>query len=224
MRGGRRQPAYRSHPGWCLHTTGQRALIQQDELRVFNRLTPDFAYYSTETPVRDGKLGQAAIFRFLVRKAGRAANYAQGAPDGNHARILRDILAANDTVTRYTHNLPLHRPLPLFPFDAISECWFVTPDDAARALHDFRFAAADEDLAEVCDLGRSVTMLYSGGHWTGRADIGARRAQPIASNSSMKPDTTLRPLSQKPGSVASRPNGASSSLCRLVPPASSSAK
>lgn len=46
----------------------------------------------------------------------------------------------------------------------------------------------------------------------------------IASNSSMRPSTTERPIDQKSGSVASRPKGASSSRWCLVPPASSRAK
>ena len=41
------------------------------------------------------------------------------------------------------------------------------------------------------------------------------------SNSSMKPAMTSSPRRQNAGSEASRPNGASSSLCRLVPPARS---
>ena len=44
------------------------------------------------------------------------------------------------------------------------------------------------------------------------------------SSSSMKPAMTDRPLRQKAGSVASRPNGASSSEWCLVPPADSMAK
>jgi hypothetical protein len=46
----------------------------------------------------------------------------------------------------------------------------------------------------------------------------------IASSSEMKPSSTERPFCQKDGSVASRPNGASSSEWCLVPPAFSSAK
>ena len=42
-----------------------------------------------------------------------------------------------------------------------------------------------------------------------------------AFSSSIRPEITLSPLSQKSGSVASRPKGASSSLCRFVPPARS---
>jgi hypothetical protein len=48
----------------------QRALVDQDELRVFDRHTPRFSFYCTETRWLDGPLGEAAIFRFLHRKAG----------------------------------------------------------------------------------------------------------------------------------------------------------
>lgn len=46
----------------------------------------------------------------------------------------------------------------------------------------------------------------------------------IASSSSMKPAIMLRPLSQKVGSLASSPKGASSSLWCLEPPAESMSK
>jgi hypothetical protein len=140
-------------------TTGQRALIQQDELRVFDRLTPDFAYYATEAPVRDGQLGGAAIYRFLVRKPDVPRLMLKERLAGSHSHIVQAAIEANDAVTRYTHNLPLHRPLPLFPFDAISECWFATPGNAVQAWHERLFAAVNDDLSEFCDLGRSVTML-----------------------------------------------------------------
>ena len=42
----------------------------------------------------------------------------------------------------------------------------------------------------------------------------------VASSWSISPSSRRRPLAQKPGSEASSPNGASSSLCRRVPPAS----
>ncbi len=59
-----------------------------------------------------------------------------------------------------------------------------------------------------------------------RALAGWRRvvAHSIASSSSMKPRIMERPLSQKAGSLASSPNGASSSLWRSVPPADSISK
>ena len=55
----------------------------------------------------------------------------------------------------------------------------------------------------------------------GFARIGAHS---IASNSSMNPAIMPSPLSQKPGSLASKPNGASRSLWCLEPPAFSISK
>jgi hypothetical protein len=49
----------------------------------------------------------------------------------------------------------------------------------------------------------------------------ARTFASVASSSSMKPAMTSSPRRQNPGSDASSPNGASSSLCRFVPPARS---
>ena len=46
-----------------------------------------------------------------------------------------------------------------------------------------------------------------------------QRPASIASSSSIRPSITLSPIDQKSGSEASRPNGASSSLWCLVPPA-----
>jgi len=59
-------------------------------------------------------------------------------------------------VVRLAHNRPIHDPLPLFPFDAISDCWFASENDAVRALLE---PAIARDLAEFCDPDRSATML-----------------------------------------------------------------
>src|SRR5689334_24786608 len=49
-------------------TPEQRALIDQDELRVFDRLTPEFSFWATEARMVDGPVGEAAVFRFLKRR------------------------------------------------------------------------------------------------------------------------------------------------------------
>jgi len=38
-----------------------RALIDEDELRVFDMQTPKFTFFTLETPDRNGKLGEAAL-------------------------------------------------------------------------------------------------------------------------------------------------------------------
>lgn len=140
-------------------TTKQRARIQHDELRVFDRLTPEFSFHCTETPVRDGPVGEAAVFRFLVRLPDVPRVVFKERLTGEHANIVRGIIDGSDAVTRYTHNSPLHRPLPLFPFDAISECWYASADEAVRSLSKSQFAPVERDLDEFCDTRRSITVL-----------------------------------------------------------------
>ena len=54
--------------------------------------------------------------------------------------------------------------------------------------------------------------------------VGHGQLASSASNRSIMPSMIARPLAQNSGSVASSPNGASSSLCRRVPPARSSSR
>jgi hypothetical protein len=133
----------------------ERALIDKDELRVFDMLTPNFSFYCTETVLIDGKFGEYGIFQFLARKPGLSRE-AFEERFGEYSSIARSAVTALGTATRYGHNHPIHDPLPLFPFDAISDCWFANSDDAMRALLLPGFA---EKLAEFCDLGRCVTMI-----------------------------------------------------------------
>lgn len=140
-------------------TTAERALIQQDELRVFDRLTPDFSYYCTETPVRDGEMSQVGLFRFMHRLPDVPRLALKEHLLGEHARIVEQAIGSRASVVRYTHNLPLHRPLPLYPFDAISECWFTSMEEAVRAMETGQLAPIEEDLAGYCDGGRGVTIL-----------------------------------------------------------------
>jgi hypothetical protein len=140
-------------------TTKQRARIQQDELRVFDRLTPECSFHCTEKPVRDGIVGEATIFRFLVRLPDVPRVSFTERLTGEHARVARDTIDALSSVTRYTHNSPLHRPLPHFPFDAISECWYASVEDAVRSSRDSELAGVARDLEEFCDMERSVVVL-----------------------------------------------------------------
>lgn len=134
----------------------ERALIDKDELRVFDMLTPNFSFYCTETVLKDGKFGEYGIFRFLARKPGLSREAFAARFDGRHADAARDAIEALGTVVRYAHNRPIHDPLPLFPFDAISDCWFASAEDAVKALLDPTLA---EDLDGLCDRDRSVTIL-----------------------------------------------------------------
>src|ERR1700758_3253979 len=68
--------------------------------------------------------------------------------------------------------------------------------------------------------GKPTSLKYQG-DFLMHGVVLHRRHPDTAASSSMNPPTTPRPLAQKAGSAASRPKGASSSLCRLVPPARS---
>lgn len=86
-----------------------RGRIDEDELRVFDMLTPNFTYYCREETVLAGPLGEAAVFRFLAQP--------------------RD-LPVPAGATRHALNHPVHKPRPLFPFTLIAESWFANAQDA----------------------------------------------------------------------------------------------
>ena len=137
----------------------ERALIDADELRVFDMLTPNFTYYCDEQPILDGPLGEMAVFMFLARQPDITHADWDAKWCGEHADVARNIVATQDGPTRHVHNRPLHDPLPLFPFDGIAEAWFASADDAAAALMTGPLARLRSDLARFCDLRQSVTML-----------------------------------------------------------------
>ena len=139
-------------------TPEQRALIDQDELRVFDRYTPEFSFYCTETRVLDGPLGEAVVFRFLHRKADVSREAFEAHLKGEHARLCAEA-AATLGAQRWALNSTLDAPPPDFPFEAIDECWFATVEDAARALTTPVMLRLTEDLARACDVERNITML-----------------------------------------------------------------
>jgi hypothetical protein len=136
----------------------QRALIDRDELRVFDRYTPEFSFYCREARVPDGPLGDAAIFHFLPRSARVPREtfdeYLQGQYVDKCAESAKALGAR-----RWGLNLTIEIPPPDFPFEAIEECWFATIDDAARAVSAPAMRDLADSLATVCDLERRITML-----------------------------------------------------------------
>ena len=139
-------------------TPEQRALIDQDELRVFDRYTPEFSFYCTEARLRDGPLGEAAIFRFLLRRPEVSREAFEAHLKGEHARLCAEA-ADGLGARRWALNLTLDTPPSAFPFEAIDECWFATAEDAARALNAPAMRALTEDLAKVCETPRNITLL-----------------------------------------------------------------
>jgi hypothetical protein len=138
-------------------TPEQRALIDQDELRVFDRYTPDFSFYCTETRPVEGPVGEAAIFRFLHRRQGITHAAFEQHLKGRYARLCAES-ATTLGAQRWALNSSIDAPPPDFPFEAIDECWFATVEEAARALISPTMRQLTGELAKVCD-ERNITML-----------------------------------------------------------------
>jgi len=136
----------------------QRALIDQDELRVFDRYTPEFSFYCTEKRAVDGPLGEAVVFRFLLRKPNLSRDDFDAYLKEKHSDLAAK-LAGDLGVTRWAINFSIEAPPTAFPFDAIEECWFATPEDAARALKAPAMTEVTDDLATISVPDRNITML-----------------------------------------------------------------
>jgi len=136
----------------------QRKLIDQDELRVFDRYTPEFSFYCSESRMFDGPLGEAAVFRFLRRKADVSRDGFEQHLKGEHARLCAE-MAVTLRAQRWALNMTVDTPPPDFPFEAIDECWFATVIDAARALTAPSMLRLTDGLAKVCGMERSIAML-----------------------------------------------------------------
>lgn len=139
-------------------TPEQRALIDQDELRVFDRYTPEFSFWATETRYVDGPVGEAAVFRFLKRRPGVSREAYDAHLQGAHGGVCASV-ASSLGVQRWALNNTVDGPPVDFPFEAIEESWFPTIEDGARALTAPAMRQVTDDLAEVCDLDSSITMF-----------------------------------------------------------------
>jgi hypothetical protein len=136
----------------------QRALIDQDELRVFDRYTPEFSFWAKDCRAVDGPVGEAAIFRFLPRKAGVAREVFDRFLESEYGKLCAEVSGALGA-QRWALNLTVDGPPRDFPFEAIDECWFASVDDAVAAFDRPEIARLPEALAEVCEMDRSITML-----------------------------------------------------------------
>lgn len=138
----------------------QRALIDQDELRVFDRYTPEFSFWCAETLVKPGKPSEFAVFRFLSRKPDVSREDFDAYWLGEHLERTKAVIDGLDAeVVRCAFNKSLDVPHPDFFFEAIEEWWFPTLDDAAKALKDPAVQKLMDDIAPLCDADRNVTML-----------------------------------------------------------------
>jgi len=124
-------------------SAGDRKLIDADELRVFDMLTPHFTWYCEELPVRDGPLGEVCLFSFLMAREGldRAAFQSHWLAGESRPPAL---------ATRQVRNRPFGERLPLYPFDGVLETWFASEADL--------IAAGLPELPEFCDPAGSLAV------------------------------------------------------------------
>ena len=139
-------------------TPEQRAQIDQDELRVFDRYTPEFSFYCTESRTVDGPLGEAAVFRFLKRKPDVSRGDFEAHLKNDYARLCKDA-AGTLGAQRWALNITVDTPPRDFPFEVIDECWFPTIADAARALTAPDMKRLTDELARVSEADRNITMF-----------------------------------------------------------------
>jgi hypothetical protein len=136
-----------------------RAKVDQDELRVFSTLTPNFSFHCKELLVHGGAPGQAAVICFLTRTAGGSQEAFNVHWNGRFADRAKRAVDASGAVVRYVHNGLTREPPPGYPFDGIVEVWFAHVDDAVRSFVDGWVASVSQDLRAICDVERSVTLL-----------------------------------------------------------------
>ncbi|MCB2046659.1 MAG: EthD domain-containing protein [Novosphingobium sp.] len=141
-----------------------RAALDKDELRVFDSLVNEISFSCEEEPLLEGLPGGAAIYAFLPRKAGLSNAEFLARYEGSHADLARGTLPLLAGLKRYGHNRVVTAPPPRFPFEAISEIWFETPDDAVRALKDGGLATVLDDLAEFAAMDEAVIILTTPCH------------------------------------------------------------
>ena len=139
-------------------TPENQAKIDEDERRVFSTLTPNFSFYCREALIHGKAHGAAAVIRFLARKAGTTREDFLARWNGPHAEIAKRAADAGGA-SRYVHDQLEREPPAGYPFDGITETWLPDAEAAAGALTSDAFAPVREDLAQFCDLDRSVTML-----------------------------------------------------------------
>jgi hypothetical protein len=137
------------------------AKIDEDELRVFSTYVRDFSFRCKEVVVQGGAPERAAVIRLLSRKVGLSREQFLAQLNGKYADSATRAADASGKVVRYVHNQVIEEPPPGYPFDAVTESWFASTDDAAGSFADGALAPLAQQLPEFCDLKRSVTLLTS---------------------------------------------------------------
>jgi hypothetical protein len=162
-----------------------RAALDKDELRVFDSLVDEFSFVCEEEPLQEGLPGGAAIYIFLPRRADLSNATFLARYDGEHADLVRQTLPSLARLKRYGHNRVVGAPPPRFAFEAISEVWFETPDDAVRALRDGALGPVLGDMGAFADMGAAVVMLTTPCHGWPKDEALLKREQERAAQGGM---------------------------------------
>lgn len=133
-----------------------RALIDTDELRVFSTLVKDFEFDTRESQ-KQGTTGRAAVIRFLARREGTSREDFDARLAAHFDAVAGGLQAAG--ATGYVQDAVLGTPPPGYVYDAVTQCWFDTPEAALAAANGGAFAAAEDDLSRFCDMARSVSLM-----------------------------------------------------------------
>jgi hypothetical protein len=140
-------------------TPEDRERIDEDELRVFDMLTPNFTFFTQETVLKDGRLGDAALFHFLPRAKEMSREEFDMAYRDGLGIAAKELVTGIPGLSKAALNSPVNEDRPLFPFDGISEFWFATAEDAVHAVADGMLDTLGKNLAGTADLAKSVSIL-----------------------------------------------------------------
>lgn len=136
-----------------------RARLDADELRTFGAYVPTFAFNCRETLILDRAPGDAAVIRFLARKADISRDTFLARWHGTCADTAKRVIETVGAVTRHAYNTLTEAPPPGYPFDGIVETWFRDSDAASASLTDDALAPLMREFAALCDMTTSVTLL-----------------------------------------------------------------
>jgi hypothetical protein len=135
------------------------AKIAEDEIRVFSTRVRDFSYRCKEVVVHGGAPGNAAVIRFLARKASLSPEEFSAHWNTGYADKAKRAADAAGTVVRYVQNQVVAQPPSGSRFDGVTETWFASTEDAVRSFADGVLPPLAQELEAFCEVSRSLTLL-----------------------------------------------------------------
>lgn len=122
-----------------------------DELATFSTYVRHFSLHAVERLISDGPMQPYCLISFLKRDRRLALDA--------FANDLVDALGAvGGSDRRSAVNLIEDRP-PGYDFDAITESWFASPEEAAAVTRSPDYKAYAAQRAALCDESRTIAMM-----------------------------------------------------------------